>query len=1176
MPSLFDEALAANSGTPGPESEVGARPPSLTKFATKKGVRDLKAEPYVTGNLAVALGPTSGSKQKAKSLVELLDEEDQKIQLGYTKATRHPVIPKEEADQIDEKPTLFDEALATDLGVAAAVVARERKKGQGFVGEALKVLSIDENLIVKGISRAFGLNEKPDLSDYTYSNLLKDLGAPDAAKTDAIGFALSIFGSPSTYLTLGTAPIGKVALKEGAVNLSNKGLKVAAELAKERTAIAVAAAQAKAAKHGRKGELSNETVTRIADRSRQEVAQEMSDYFKLVSRANDETKAGRLAAKELKKIPDEIRALPKDVIDRGGVKFELPGFLATSKLGRGVNTTLQVYEPASVKLLGVPVMKGWEVAKEAVSTGLEPVTRAVKAAYDPISQTPLAKKMTGSGKDLADFLEERVFQKGRRLTNEVKDILGKTFLYGYKQDQAILELTDHYHQLSQSLKDRVWKRTAQWFNGMDKAATREFSEKLIQASVKADEASRAGQKIAKARILSDNPLVQDRLDRWLGFGKYVGRVPLQERIAKWSTLIEEDPRKLTTWFPGVIAHELPSFKLKTVGGLAGTSEAIPAAREFLRARVKDKSGNNFASKYTRNPVFAIAHRRLLATYANLQDKMWKNAIDQRLGGVRKFESPELAETAGYKEFKPPRGRYLMGEDSDRVIYTQQQDRWYAPKEFVDNFDSAITHYQPYIPLLSDFTSLFKQSVTALPIFPAFFARNINSNIVLNAYSIGMIQTLKYQGLALDMVRGKNLDRVLTTETGAKIKLSGLLDEMKKHGVFRGSSLKHDLGGEALDDEARSVWHLLLGKANPLSLEFAPAMWGRKLTEAIDDQARAINYLHWRMRGVSPKIAADEAREALLDYAKLTKSEKWANEFLLFYTFSKKNLERHIRLLASDPSKVVIGLKAFRDFGPKQKEWDNDLPDYAKKRFVARLKGSFFAGFSPPLEDVIDFLDDPTGNIKRRLTPPIQYGLEQEFGVEFFSGRRLEEANSAKEFAGILTMSQNKDLPMPIRATAMKIANFLELERDPSNPKKVIGSPDKLHILRKLPTSRAQSLLADYQDTEKDALWKSMEWLLGIYKIEPNPQLKSSIAFREESQKMTEMSKRENLFRTLNIPAPYGGDPASRELYNEMLSIMHPRNQLPAAAVKKLSNRYQQAVTKMKATRLENREKKLGQ
>lgn len=1031
----FDQAVAGE-----PQPEIKAQTPKVT-------ARDLKQAPFVTGDLSKALAPSVLTKKNMG--LDAFDAAYEKAAFGYTRSKPQAILPYEPTKEVVEKNeksglSAFDSAIA-DGDMPLRPKSYDPKSGSEFFHSALSVLSVDENLIVKGMSKAFGLKDRKDLSDYTYTNMFKELGMPDNTMTDAIGLTASILGSPSTYLSFGVGTAAKIG-KAGAevVALSSRGKKVANSIIKDRVEKELATqAEAAAAKGVAFSErkASQELAQKIAP----EVHSELIQKFKSV----------RDPKVELKGVSKEVADAHDKIFDLGGMK-----------------------------LFGTTILEGKTVAKMADQVGLPKVMQAIKES-DTVGP-------------MADYAAQTY--------NQTKDVLGKMFVPFYKVEKELIETWDSTQKISRAIKLDNVKEYEAFFSGLNKEERKEFSKVALDAS-------KLGEKVTVSAG-AKSPKVQDKLDQFYAQGKYSGGKSIADELADRSKLVED--KRLANWFPGIIEEaDISDLKL--------AKDYTPSEKLFLSERRKA-----YEATYTADPVKALAYRKTEIMFAEMQDHMYDDIVKKGMGGLYKGKTPP---GEGYALLRRPMRKSLNYSDNvvdatDDLIKRGDEPTYWVKQEFADHYNALIRDQGPSKNPLSQFTNTFKRAVTTY--FPSFYARNFNSNIVLNAASIGR-QALnpKTHALSLDMVRGKNLDKAFINDIGERLSLKDVLEEAKVEGAMK--DFFQDLGGEGLSPKAQKTWIANINKANPFDKDFKVVQWGGKLNTAIENQARMVNYLTWRQKGLSPKLAAMEANEAMFDYAKLTDFEQqYAKMVIPFYTFSRKNMEAQMRLFAHRPGAIMGQIKAFRDLGPTNKQWEG-YPEWVQNKLALNFGKKLVTGFGLPIEDVLELGGSGFADIARRTNPILRYSMEKFVtGRDLYTGRRIEEINNANEFKFVAKAATNRNLPDPIRKAASELSRFLKLEIDDHG--KVVGNPDYLHMLRNSFTSRFQSTVGLLGKDDKTGFEKALQYTLGFVTVPRDIELAVSIAKRKYGEEFVKEARRMNV-KIMDKPIGIGPDKFAVDIFN---------------------------------------------
>lgn len=989
-------------------------------------------------------------------------------------------------------------------------IKRGAKYASGKIGEAFQselaqdvftTLSIDEHLIVKGLSKVMGDPDKEHMGDYTWTNFLIDRGAPNDPFTNAIGIGLSIGASPSTYLTLGAAAEAKLAglgSKYAGKYLTKEGRNLVNQIIKTQV-------ETKVMKLAEKGvELSSDAVNKMAQKTKRHVEMQVLKRFGAIDEFNKGTRIGKA-----------VRALPESVVSKGGAKLSVPF------VGKEIPlVNFDLFHAADISVLGKTVVPGQKVAEIANRVGLPKFAETMKQS--------MLGRGAGAVQDTLGTMFIKNYGVDRALVNAIKDA-GPDAERLLASDRVTTRLSPSQINLaritanwedtveqSNLLKRESILRAESFFQGLKPKERKEFAEKAIQASTLEE----------KVLVTSQNANVQERLDKWYGQGKYEGQLSVADELAEKSKLLEHDVGKLANWFPGVDRGIDPaSIRLQQT--------LKPSDRKFLQERQADPK------TYTRDPVQAFATRLIQIGHADLQDEFYRSIVKSKIGDPKTFESELEALKQGYAKLSRPLSVKVFSGKEDELIDVIERglaSKQYYPKEFVRQFESLTKKegLGPIASLGNVFTSAWRRNVTSY--FPSFHARNFNSNIVLNAMRIGgHAFDPSTHMLALDAVRGRNLKKSFVTDIGEKLTIESLLEEADQHGALKKGFYQMDIGGENLSPSAQFSWAYMLNKANPFSPEFIPVKYGSKIGEGIESQGRLVNYISWRKKGLSPKAATHEVNEALFDYDSLTDFERNKAKLLFgFYTFSRKNIENHAKILMSRPGVITAQMKFFRDIGPNEDEMREQFPDWAKKNFAFKFQKGIVTGMGLPFEDIMQLVSMDEREAILRTNPVLRIPAERYLlKKDFYSGRPIEKLNNANEFAKIVELTEGKYseyVPSFIKDAAWEVRSFLKLKRDPTKPNKIIGDPNKLHMSRALFTSRFQSMMGQLEKDEVPGAEKAVRALLGLVKIEPDPKLKRSIEKWKTIADIKKIAEENNLTKPLDTHF-YGGDKFATSIAN---------------------------------------------
>lgn len=278
---------------------------------------------------------------------------------------------------------------------------------------------------------------------------------------------------------------------------------------------------------------------------------------------------------------------------------------------------------------------------------------------------------------------------------------------------------------------------------------------------------------------------------------------------------------------------------------------------------------------------------------------------------------------------------------------------------------------------------FKGAVTVL--FPAFHFRNAYSNIAQGFADIGFTVLNPFlHNNAVRVIRGT--DDVIKigdqTMTAAALK-----DEMARNGVFQ---LSRDIAEYVGEPGIRQLTSKA-AKATKIP---------RAIGESIENEARAALYLAYRRRGMGVEDAAERVNQFLFDYSNLSRVEKsFFKRNIPFYTFTRKNLERQVKNLATKPGLTATQVKPFRG----REEENASLTKWEAEGLKVRLNRDgqtlrVLTGIDLPIRNLNMIWNGSMSGTARQalgqLSPLLKTGIELGAGTSLFTGKQFERTQSA--------------------------------------------------------------------------------------------------------------------------------------------------------------------------------------
>lgn len=535
------------------------------------------------------------------------------------------------------------------------------------------------------------------------------------------------------------------------------------------------------------------------------------------------------------------------------------------------------------------------------------------------------------------------------------------------------------------------------------------------------------------------------------------------------------------YFPGLKNDSVRNF-------IEGTKVLKVGSQGYLKQfknLIKDED-------LVKNPAEAFAKRE----WDIAKDSIVKSELNQAVKAYGKpltaFKSSDEALKAGYKVIKEKGG---FGKE---IGYLKEVD-----KKFLDDLISPEFTSIDMIAKATGFdalTSLFKRSVTGL--FPAFHVRNFVSGHIQNFEVLG-IGALNPKMIS----NGQKMAWKLATDDKSLFK-GEFGKEMKAFADRFGTSSSYiaDIAdatkgagfapGKFLSKESFKT----TGKTLGLGQQSQIFRGARAVGNYIETQQKATAYLTALGQGKTIKEALALATKAGFDYRALTGFEsKILRRIIPFYSFTRKNIELQLRTLGENPQRINQVMALMDNIaGDLSKEEKDALPDYAKEGFTVKTGTSesglpeIATGFGTPIEaftGLFGFGDK--GVIEKQLSVLnniIKAPLERAVGKDFFRDRPLSEVVEANEYS-----------KMP-----QFVKDFLELREVKSKDFKTgkdkikyTANPNRLHILRQLPTTRGVSTL--YNIYNGDVTPKS-RLLYGTTGIKPRAiDLETEKYFKDKKQ-----------------------------------------------------------------------------
>jgi len=486
----------------------------------------------------------------------------------------------------------------------------------------------------------------------------------------------------------------------------------------------------------------------------------------------------------------------------------------------------------------------------------------------------------------------------------------------------------------------------------------------------------------------------------------------------------------------------------------------------------------------KDPFEAYSRGQVEVVTARIKDSTAR-AVVQNLG--RQFDelSEETAKRLGFVSFS----RKGLGPTGAETI------KGWLPKDIakdLNNFLSPEFKTIDELAKVSGFdyvTGLFKGYVTSL--FPGFHIRNVTSNQFQNMLKIGVdVGNPSLQKEAFNVVRGRNLDGIITIKTGQKLTVRQVRKMIKKESdvLEEGAFSRFE---QVLEEGRQRLTRQGIQRFNPLSRENIALTKGREVGQFFEKQAKVVAILSEIRQGKNVKEAIKTAEEAIFNYRKLTEFERSIMRRLIpFYTFARKNAELQIKALAHTPGRVVAQLKFIKGAGqavgePVTEEDIEGLPDFVLENLGIKAgaylnnqygQSVFLTGFGLPIEEFLRKFSGEGGIISNLImdtlsqaNPAIKFPVERALDKDFFRNRPVSEIDKADGIKWMIDVmpekvaEQFKDLIGWVEVPGQKIYINGEVVGERTKYK---ANPFVLHFMRNLFTSRIQSTIGFLTNEEE--------------------------------------------------------------------------------------------------------------
>jgi hypothetical protein len=686
-------------------------------------------------------------------------------------------------------------------------------------------------------------------------------------------------------------------------------------------------------------------------------------------------------------------------------------------------------------------------------------------------------------------------EAGLRLTGEgFQEAVGRAFQYGYKSSKGAKE--DVLSFLSKQQKDKLdlaASNLSRLGTGtLTPTQRQELALKMIagkRAEFLAREAGKSTDEIAtlaRQAAESSDPIVKKTIEEQIA------------RSKQFAEGITENPYE--TYFPFIKSDKVKKFLNETQG--------IKVGSEGYKKQFKNLLTNE---NMELDPAKAFFTREAQIVSDKNTREFLNTFVEQYGKKLDDFPNVDEARKAGFEILKE---KGIFGKE---LGYVSKYDAALLKDSISPEFQTL-----DMLAKATGFdavTGLFKRSVTGL--FAPFHVRNFVSGQIQNFEVLG-IEALNPKNIAIGqkiaylMDKGDKLPTDLITMGGKTMKFSEMMGPFLKRfsgdtfynndfltALDKGTELKQVTG--VFSKEALKTTAKTLG----VGQEGTPFKIARAVGQFIEHQQKATAYVTALNQRKTIQEALELATRAGFDYRELTRFESQIMRRLIpFYSFTRKNIELQLRTFGENPQRINQILKFFENVaesGGLTDEERSKLPDYLKNQLALSFGRNALGqpivstGFGTAVEHPGGLIGKtPTDTIRQiasSLNPLIKAPLERAFGKDFFQDRPLDEIVDAKQY---------QILPDMLK----QFIQFREVEKQTKDGKKYTAytaDPEKLHILRNLPTSRLFGYLyAIYQPESEVTTGARMANL--FTGIKPKPIDLDTIEYFRDRDKMRELEE----------------------------------------------------------------------
>ena len=683
----------------------------------------------------------------------------------------------------------------------------------------------------------------------------------------------------------------------------------------------------------------------------------------------------------------------------------------------------------------------------ALDIALDPTTYLGGAAVKGVMKG--AKIAGKTAATPVKLVTPRLYDIGIDSANSIKDALGTAFKYGYGTTEGLADDAAKSSNLISLAKEDIANTNYNLFKKFSKKDL-EVAGKAMIENRRLERMAREGEKVKY--IKPKNKKAEEAMRLMMQKG---------EELAKKAGI--DEPSAYKYYFPIIDTEKL-----------AKTSKEAAALNAGKQGYLKEWKNLVPDEKILNKPIEAYTRREYDIVRDNIIKESMQNFVTKY---GKQFNSAEEAAANGYMPV------YKKGVS----IFKQGKPIGYLKENDFKFINNMISPEMKTVDILAKnlgydaFSRFWKSSVTSW--FPAFHVRNMASGLIQNYEVLGKEAfNPKNHNVALGILKGSDKQLRL----GGNIYSAKQLNEVLRQNFSGRSAFIADIG-KYIDELDGNMFSFSAKAKKALS---SP----QKVGDTVETYQKATAMVAALRKGHSLDEAVKLAEKAGFDYSKITPfEERFLRRLIPFYTFTRKNLELQAKTLKDNPERILNIAKTTNTlgdiFGGKMTQEDMEgLPPWARSAFGFKLgekdgKMQYLTSFGTPVEAALQTLERPGKTTLSSTNPIIKYAAERQLGYDFFREKDIQDIQTLGAGLGKVLMDKEKT-PEWMRE-ALNVKEYT----DKNGVTRYSADPNKLHLLRSIPTSRMMGALNTMFDGNKTQVQKALSLLTGlaIYDIDKEQQ-----------------------------------------------------------------------------------------